>query len=170
MSSNRFQKIDDLNKAIENVRELAINTLSTLDEQIDVITQQKVDDICIRLSVSVSEQLDTLRSGTIDFLHDSYIKSNEIISTFQPIINADLTDLASVISVVGKIIAVLSGPYQTAIEFTQELAPKLITLTENIASLLAIPSYLPKIDNINFDKLNITMKPITIDDVISGAK
>ena len=169
--SDKFKKIDDLNETLVNIRENAIKTLTALETDANVsreALQKKVDDVCIRFSQNVNEKLDKQRTFLITVLHQGYLSSNEVISLLQPIVEANVTDLSSVINLVKKIQAFYTKPYQTAVEFITILTPKLTDLATNIVALGAIPSYIPEIEGINFNKLNITMKPITIDNIISG--
>lgn len=169
--SDKFKKIDDLNETLVNIRENAIKTLTALEADANVsreALQKKVDDVCIRFSQNVNKKLDKQRTFLITVLHQGYLSSNEVISLLQPIVEANVTDLGSVINLVKKIQAFYTKPYQTAVEFITILTPKLTELSTNIVALGAIPSYIPEIEGINFNKLNITMKPITIDNIISG--
>ena len=62
----------------------------------------------------------------------------------------------------------MSGPYQIAVEFVTILAPKLKTLAENIDDLIGIKDKIPVVGIYNYDKLNIYVEPITIDDITGG--
>lgn len=169
--SDKFKKIDDLNETLVNIRENAIKTLTALETDANTsreALQKKVDDVCTRFSQNINKKLDKQRTFLINVLHQGYLSSNEVISLLKPIVEANVTDLGSVINLVKKIQAFYTKPYQTAVEFITILTPKLTELSTNIVALGAIPSYIPEIEGVNFDKLNITMKPITIDNIISG--
>ena len=162
MEADKFKKIDDLNKTLYNINKVAYNTLSNLDDK----SQKAVDDICERFSTSTNEKLSILRQEVIDILKEGYKASNEIISTFEPIVNLNPTDLGGVIDAINKIKKLYTKPYETAIEYVTVLTPKLTELATNIALLAYLPSQIPPIVNVNFEKLNITMEPITIADII----
>lgn len=166
MNEDKFKKLDDINKMLENVNTNVYTYLSNLD--LETVTQKKVDDICVRLSDNINKKLETQRQIIIKSLHQGYVGASELISLLKPIVEADVKDLASVINVVKKIINIYTKPYEQAIEFVTVLTPKLQDLAVNIALLAYIPSKIPPIPNINFDKLQISMKPITVDDIIAG--
>lgn len=166
MNEDKFKKLDDINKTLENVNANIYTYLANLD--LETVTQKKVDDICIRLSENINKKLEKQRQVIINSLHQGYMSANELISLLEPIVKANVTDLASVITVIKKIMGIYAKPYQQALDFVTVLAPKLQDLAVNIALLAYIPAKLPQIPNINYDKLQITMKPITIDEIITG--
>ena len=162
--SDKFKKIDDLNKTLENINKTVYTTFNDIE---NYPTQQKVDEACIFVSNKINAQLEVKRQELIEVLHDGYISSNEVIQLLKPLVEFDL-NIDTVVSAVKKIIDILAGPYKIAVEYVTELAPKLADLSTNIALLVYIPENLPQRPDINYDKLNISMKPITIDEIISG--
>lgn len=177
MNEDKFKKIDDLNDTLENVNTLVSNTFSSLSD-LDGVTQEVaqaiVDDICIRISNEISHKLDDKRNDIINVLHEGYVASNEIISTLQPFIDViknGIPDLSGVINILIKFFKVYTKPYAIAVEYVTVLTPKLLTLSDNISKLALLKNQIPQPPNIpvvNFNKLSISMKPITINDVISG--
>ena len=166
MNEDKFKKIDDFNKVLSGINTLALASLQGLGE-IDNISQAIIDDYCIRISEQINNELDKKRDELIKSLKQAYLSSNEIISQLEPLVNLNITDLPSVISAVNKIIGFLTGPYQIAVEFVTILAPKLEELTKNINQLASIKQNIPPIGNYNFNKLNISIKPINIGDITS---
>lgn len=162
--SDKFKKIDDLNKTLENINKTVYTTFNDIE---NYPTQQKIDEACIFVSNKINAQLEVKRQELIKVLHDGYISSNEVIQLLKPLVEFDL-NIDTVVSAVKKIIDILAGPYKIAVEYATELAPKLAELSTNIALLAYIPENLPQRPDINYNKLNITMKPITIDEIISG--
>lgn len=163
MNEEKFKIIDDLNDSLKNTNELVLKTFSNIES----VTQEKVDDLCERVSKEINEKLNKKRTILINSLKQGYSASNEIIATLEPIVTLNPTDLNGVINAINKIIAIYQKPYQTAVEFVTILTPKLLTLSKNISDLSEIPNKIPKIENINFDKLNIVIEPITINDIIN---
>ena len=164
MNEDRFKKIDDLNKTLEGVNRTIYTTFKNIE---DYPTQEKVDEACIWISEKMNAKLEQQRALLIKNLHEGYVASNEVIQLLEPLVNFDL-NIDTVVSAVRKIIDILAGPYQVAVEYVTVLTPKLTELATQIALLAYIPANLPQIEGINYDKLNITMKPITIDEIISG--
>lgn len=170
MNENKFSKIDILNKELEQITPLVKSSLEGL-ENLELYTQEQaqqiVDDLCTRISAEINSKLANKRQDLIKFLKQSYISANEIIETFEPLINLSITDLSSVINAVNKIISIYTKPYQVAVEFVTVLTPKLVTLTNNISELsnIKISVNKPSGIDVNFDKLDIKMDPITIEDI-----
>lgn len=164
MNEDKFKKIDDLNETLENINKVIYTTLKDIDEY---PTQEKVDKACEYLSEKINAKLADKRKVLIKTLHEGYVASNEVIQLLEPLVNFNL-NIDTVVEAVKKIIDILAGPYKVAVEYITILTPKLAELATNIALLAYIPANLPQIPNINYDKLNITMQPITIDEVISG--
>ena len=163
MNEDKFKKIDDLNEMLEGVNRTVYTTFKNIE---DYPTQEKVDEACIWISEKMNAKLEQQRALLIKTLHEGYVASNEVIQLLEPLVNFDL-NIDTVVSAVRKIIDILAGPYQ-AVEYVTVLTPKLTELATQIALLAYIPANLPQIEGINYDKLNITMKPITIDEIISG--
>lgn len=162
--TDKFKKIDDLNAFLEKIN---TNVYTTFNDIENYPTQQKVDEACIFISNKINAQLEIKRQELIKVLHDGYLSSNEVIQLLKPLVEFDL-NIDTVVSAVKKIIDILAGPYQVAVEYVTVLTPKLKDLSTNIALLAYIPDNLPQRPDINYDKLNISIKPITIDEIISG--
>ena len=171
------KKINELNKVLDGTINLANNVLSSVEDFEDLALteiQNKVDDICVRLSKDINKKLDEKREDVILCLHDKYMTSQEIIALLKPIVEAKLSDLSSVINVLTNIIKIYAGPYANAVEeiagLATEVAPLLKETADRVTYLSVLPSQIPVPEdvNINFDKLDISMKPITIDNIITG--
>ena len=176
--SKDLKVLDDLNETLDKIIEFAENSLSTLEDfegEAQEKVQEEVDKICIKVSDKASTKLNQVRDKTVNILHQKYVSANQIVSDLQPIVQAKLTDLGSVISVVTKIIGLYAKPYQKALEYTvgfvATATPKIAETTQKVDKLASLKNEIPIPDdfNINLDKLNITMKPITVDDIIKGA-
>lgn len=164
MNEDKFKKIDDLNKTLEGINSMVYNTFKDIEEY---PTQEIVDKACEWASNNANAKLEAQRQKLIQTLHEGYVASNEVIQLLEPLVNFKLsTD--TVVEAVKKIIDIMAGPYKVAVEYVTVLAPKLQDLATNVALLAYIPQKLPQRPNINYDKLQISMKPITIDEVISG--
>ena len=185
--TNKFKKLDDLNKTLEEIYTLVDKYLTNLDLNglIQKIAQEKVDEACIRISNKINAKLIDKRGDLIDFLHDKYMTSQEIMDKYGPVSQAiknlvkpkSIDDVVSILSDTVKSIKefakIFLGPYIEAVEYVTELIPKLAELTENIENLASLPSKIPEIPNVpdvNFDKLKITIPPITMEEVITGNK
>ena len=164
MNEDKFKKIDDLNETLEGINSMVYNTFKDIEEY---PTQEKVDKACEWVSNKANAKLEEQRSKLINALHEGYLASNEVVQMLKPLVEFEL-NIDTVVSAVQKIIDIMAGPYKVAVEYVTVLAPKLQDLAVNVALLAYIPQKLPQRPNINYDKLQISMKPITIDEVISG--
>lgn len=164
MNEDKFKKIDDLNETLEGINKMVYTTFQNIE---DYPTQEKVDQACMWISNKANAKLEEQRNKLIKTLHEGYLASNEVVQMLKPLVEFEL-NIDTVVSAVKKIIDILAGPYQIAVEYVTVLAPKLQDLATNVALLAYIPQKLPQRPNINYDKLQISMKPITIDEVISG--
>ena len=162
--TDKFKKIDDLNAFLEKIN---TNVYTTFNDIENYPTQQKVDEACIFISNKINPILNEKREELIKVLHEAYLSSNEVITLLKPLVEFDL-NIDTVVEAVKKIINILAGPYKIAIEYITVLAPKLQDLMVNIALLAYIPENIPQRPNINYDKLKISMKPITINEIITG--
>ena len=173
-----LKALDDLNDTLDKVVEFAENSLSTIgdfeDDAQDKI-QQEVDKICEKVSDKATKKLNQVRDKTVEDLHKKYLSANKIVSDLQPIVDAKLSDLGSVISVLTKLIALYAKPCKQALDYTVGFVgvatPKLADSAEKVAKLYNLKDEIPIPEglDINFDKLKITMNPISIDDIIKGA-
>lgn len=179
MSADKDLKcLDDLNETLDKILKFARNSLSTLEDFEDDTqekVQQEVDKICVKVSDKATKKANEVRDKAVDSLHQKYVSANKVVEDLQPIVEAKITNLNEVISVLGKIIALYTKPYQHALEYTigfvGTATPKIATTVSKIDELANLKNEIPIPNglNINFDKLNITMKPITIDEIIKGA-
>ena len=191
--SDKFKKLDDFNNILSSINTLALSSLQGLSE-LDNIGQDMIDDYCIRISEQINEELDKKRTELISGLTKSYTASLGILQeaidlgilkknddgtyTIVPIANIPtspediLTEIANriptIIKICNKVINFIAGPYAMVANFVIELTPKLATLTTNINNLATIKDSIPPVGNYNYDKLNIYVEPITIDDITGG--
>ena len=181
MSTDKFQpyidKLDEFNSTLDSAIILAENSLSLLETienfAIDK-AQEYVDEKCEYISDKLSIKLNEKREDVIDALHKKYESLSDIISILDPIVNAELIDLGSCISVLNNIIKMYVGPYSTVIAEMAGLAgiviPKVMDSANKINTLISLKDQIPIPENmpINFDKLNITVDPITLPDIVQG--
>lgn len=162
--TDKFKKIDDLNKTLENINKIVYTTFNDIE---NYPTQQKVDEACEFVNNKTNPILNEKREELIKVLHEAYLSSNEVITLLKPLVEFDL-NIDTVVEAVKKIINILAGPYKIAVEYITVLTPKLQDLMINIALLAYIPENIPQRPDINYDKLKISMKPITINEIITG--
>lgn len=173
MADDKFKEIDEAINILDNTEDLVIASLSDIGDVADASqdkVQAKVDDICERISNQTNDKLSQMRELIIANLKTAYLSSMEIIAILQPLVDMKITDLDSVILALTKIIAMYTQPYKIALEFVTVLTPKLTELSQKVLELATIKD---KIKNpvgaenlkLSYDKLNITMEPISIEDI-----
>lgn len=171
--TDKFQSIDEFNKVLEGINKGTISYFSDLGDlsnQTQSEIQKKIDDMCIRYSNDINSKLSSKREVLIQSLKQAYLYSNELINLLKPLIEIELTDLNSVIKALNLIIGFQKKPYETALQFVVYLTPKLLEVTANIDKLANIKNNIVLPDeaknmNISYDKLNINVQPITIDEI-----
>lgn len=174
---NDLKILDDLNDTLDKIIVFAEDSFSTIEDlegKTQDLIQEEVDKICEKVSKKGTEKLNLVRDKTVKTLHNKYVSANEIIALLKPIVTASFTDLNGVISILKKIVSLYLGPYNKAMtyiaDFTVTATPKLATTVEKTDKIIGLKDSIPIPEgfNINFDKLNISMKPITIDEIING--
>lgn len=171
--TNKFQNIDEFNKVLDGINEGVISYFSDLGDlsnQTESEIQSKIDDMCTRYSNDINTKLSIKREVLVQSLKQAYTYSNELINLLKPLVEIELTDLNSVIKALNLIIGFQKKPYETALQFVVYLTPKLLELTANIDKLANIKNNIVLPDeaknmNISYDKLNIDIKPITIEEI-----
>ena len=81
--TDKFKKIDDLIEVLDNLYNLSDKTLTNLqplDELIASKAQETVDDVCIRLSDKLNSELSIKRIDLVNWLHNQYSTSQEIVT------------------------------------------------------------------------------------------
>lgn len=178
MSADKDLKIlKDLDETLDKTITFVNNSFSTIgdfENQAQSVIQDEVDKICVKVNEKVNTKLNEVRNKTVETLKNKYISANQIIQKLQPIVNAKLSDLGSVISILNKIIALYAQPYQQALQYTTEFiaiaTPLLVNITNKLNTLSNIKDNVSIPDNmdVNLDKLSISVDPININDIVSG--
>lgn len=172
-----LQSLQDLCDTIDNINEFAIKSFSTIEDFQDLAPdkiQEEIDKICLKVSDKGTNKLNSVRDKTVNSLHDKYVSASGIVGKLSSIVNAKPTDLGSVINVLNTIISLYTMPYNSALSyitaFTTVGAPLITQLSEKISTLNNIKDSIPVPDGmtVNFDKLNITMEPVNMDDIITA--
>lgn len=172
--SEKFSILDNINNTLEDTIVLINTSFEELNELIEVgesRLQEKVDKICIDLSNKINEKLSRHRELMVDVLHRQYVASMDTISLLEPLVNLNPTDLGGCVKAINLIIKIYASPYQQAIEFVTQIAPKLQDIAINCALLASMPAILLAklhVPNINFDKLNINFPPPSMSEITTG--
>lgn len=193
--SDKFKKIDDFNIALSNINTLIEFYLQGLSE-LDNLSQEIIDDYCVRISEKINAKLDEKRTDLISGLTKTYTASLGILQeaidlgilkknddgTFEIVPISDiplnpediLAEIANripkIIKICNKVINFVAGPYAKVAEFVVEIGKRLPELTTNIEKLVSLKDNIPPIGNYNLNKLNIYVEPILLEDIIGGSQ
>ena len=190
--SDKFKKIDDFNIALSNINTLVEFSLQGLSE-LDNLSQEIIDDYCVRISEKINTELDEKRTDLISGLTKTYTASLGILQEVieagfltenddgsYSIISINKVNQASItpvfqainkiIPLFNKVINIMAGPYAKVAEFVVEIGKRLPELTTNIEKLASLKDNIPPIGNYNLNKLNIYIEPIKPEDIIGDAE
>lgn len=166
MSLLNTEYIDKINDQLEGITLYIDGYLSDINTDLTKQEIQKeLDNKMKILNDDVSLKLNTIRNKVVEIFKSQYQSALEAIKPIEPILNVDL-NIDTVVSVVESIITILTKPYQPIITFTNEIIPKVITLSDNIQK---IATYQPNVNipDVNVPSLNIQVEPITASDITS---
>lgn len=170
MSLLNTEIIDNINNQIEgvmlyadNITDLINQEIANKQDQAQVIINSKIDE----LSTKISEKGNEIRNKTVDIFSAQYQSALEKIKPIEPLLNASVTP-DTIVNVVKSIIAVLTAPYQPIIEFTIEVIPKVIQLSNNLQKLITYQPNINVPEGVNIPPLTINIEPITPQDIIGG--
>lgn len=167
--------IDSLSATIRGVTDVATNFLEKIDniqEYTKNKAQEKIDDMCERANNEINEKLAIQRQILINKLKESWSSAEKIQQTLS-FVTGDI-DMDTIVSIVTSIVSLYTKPYENSIkliaDMTVTILPKLIALSADINTLTNLKNNLNKHilkdgTQLNYDKLNLTMEPITIDDI-----
>lgn len=157
--TSMFSSIDNAIIQLDNFKSFLDAKFAGLEK----MTQAQIDDyIENTLNPELNSQLASIRANIVSTLKSMYSGYLKLVEKIQPIADAEPTDLGDVISFCNDIKAFITSMYSEVLLFVTQLTSKLADLTVSITSLVA---YRPSIQGINFDKLNLSMETITIQDI-----
>ena len=150
--------IEQINRIKSCLDEAFIGLENATQEQIDEIIEDKINPF-------INQKLANLRQSLVNSLQEQYKAFLAFSESLSPVNNASPTDLSSVIDFCLAVKDFLIGAYNTLMQFMTLLPQHLLSLT---ASINSIVSYTPPIQGLSFDKLDIQMEPITMEDITGG--
>lgn len=160
--------------AIDNFIILLEDTKTALDktfESLQGMTQAQVDKIIIEeINPSVNAGLKKGRDNLLSSLQSMYSGMLKLKEKLTPIEQSDptafsLNNLTAIIDAVVAIKDFLLTAYDQFLLFTVKLTEHVSRLTAAINDLV---SYTPNVQGISFDKLDISVEPISFDDITGG--
>ena len=142
-----------------------------ITDYIDVYTadfegksQDYIDSKMEVLSNDITEKLTDIKTKKIvPPVKKQYQQALAVVSLLQPLVSLSVTDLPSVITAVTKIISIITAPYQPAIDLIAEVAPKLVTLNNNIQT---VATYQPTVNGVDVPPLDVDIS-LSMSDITS---
>lgn len=158
--------IDNINAQLEDCITYLDNTfgnLSAFTNKSQEELQEYVDNQATIVSEQLNKELNDVRGKIVSVFSSQYQIALEKIKPIEPLINMEIS-LDTIVEVVKSIIQIITAPYQPIIEFTTEIIPKVLELSNNIQK---VATYQPKIDipGITPPQLTIEVEPITAKDI-----
>ena len=138
---------------------MTIRGTTTAGETAQALVDKKMEE----LSASVEDKLLDVRGKVVKTFSEQYKIALQQLEPIKPLMNISIS-LDTVVSIVESIISVITAPYQPIIEFTTEVIPKVIEISNKLQT---IASYKPSvgIPNVSVPPLNVNVPPITAKDI-----
>lgn len=170
MALMNTEVIDKINEQIDGIIAYADNITDLINEEIAAtqgVAQEFIDEKAQELSEEISEKGAYIREKIVEIFKAQYQSALEKVKPIQELVNMQLS-MDTILTVVQSIINIIAAPYQPIIEFTTQVVPKVIELSNNLQKLA---SYQPNInlpDGIQPPKMDIEIEPITAADITGG--
>ena len=166
MATINTDSLDKINAQLDGIivyMDKFSEDLSKLQTTAGETTQALVDKKMEELSASVEGKLLDVRAKVVKTFSEQYKIALQKLEPIKPLMNVSIS-LDTVVSVVKSIINVITAPYQPIIEFTTEVIPKVIEISNKLQT---IASYKPSVDvpNVDVPPLNVNVPPITAKDI-----
>jgi len=154
--------LDNINKELEGINDYLDKTVSNIADK----SQAYVDAKWAAINTEIEAKLNKIKDiKIVPPLHAQYEHALAHIALLQPLIELNLIDLPSVIEGLTQIIAIVTAPYQPAIDFITEIAPKVVELGENLVEIATYQP--PATPGLTIPPLDIDIS-LTMDDIING--
>ena len=154
--------LDKINKELEGVNDYLDKVVSDFDKK----SQAYVDAKWTAINTEVEAKLNKIKDiKIVPPLHAQYEHALASIALLKPLVELSIVDLPSVIDGLTKIISIVTAPYQPAIDFITEIAPKVVELGENLVEVATYQP--PTIEGVEIPPLDINIS-LTMDDIING--
>lgn len=154
--------LDKINDELEGINYYLDSVVYNLQGK----TQDFVDAKMEALSTEVEAKLNKIKDlKIVPPLHAQYENALAQIALLQPLIELSIIDLPSVIEALTKIISIVTAPYQPAIDFVTEIAPKVGELGVNIVKIATYQP--PTIQGVDISPFDIDIE-LTMDDIINA--
>ena len=154
--------LDKINKELEGVNHYLDKVVSDFDKK----SQAYVDAKWAAINAEIEAKLNKIKDiKIVPPLHAQYEHALASIALLKPLVELSIVDLPSVIDGLLKVVAIITAPYQPAIDFITEIAPKVVELGENLVEVATYQP--PTIEGVEIPPLDIDIT-LTMDDIING--
>ena len=170
------RKINSFNQSIDSVIANGLTQLANIPDT--VLRSQKIQEFFDgQVSPKVQEQIGYVKGYAVGYLHGQYTNAMTSISFLEPIVNANFSDLGSVIGWARNVIRYFTGPYGEAVATITET----VTAVTNLAQALQNtqqrlmnytnyldPQILQTLGSVALPSISLPSMTITMAEVISG--
>ena len=172
MSAIDTKSLDNINEQLEGITSVLDDYFNTIEKEINQaqdIAQSIIDEKTEEISKKIEDRIKPIRQKVVDTLKGQVEIITDKVAPIKPlwkILQGEITlDPTNLIQPIIDICTVLTAPYQPWIDLATEVAPKLVTLSENLQK---IANYSPKIElptGVTAPSLSIQIEPITLNDI-----
>lgn len=158
----------DINLFLEKIPYTIAKFFDRINKSHD-IPQKGVDMICEWCAWRVNTWVEACRQQVIKALYKQYGAATSMLDPMEALYQAftnPIKALGGVISVVKKILSVLTGPLKIVYDFIKQLISELLRLANNLANIAAsLPPPTPPDHDISYDKFKLKIKSIGMADI-----
>lgn len=162
------QNIDNLDYTIDGVEQTITNFLGNIDNIEDYaidLAQQKIDSMCERISVEVSDKINKQLEKMVESINNLYDSSSAIQTAINAIVNLDFDNISgdigdkvsAIIGFLKNVQSMYIKPYEQTVKTIADfaiIAVKLTSLASKISSISSIVQDIPVHTLKNGTKLN----------------
>ena len=167
MATINLEMIDKINQQLDGITDYIDEYMLVIEDDIknagdkaQVVANEKME----LLSTNITQKLQPIREKIINIFKAQYQSGLEKIKPIEPLLNVSLS-IDTVVSVVQSIINIIIAPYQPIIEFTTQVIPKVVELSNNMQRIANYQPNIPEIPNVEIPPLNVEIEPITPADI-----
>ena len=159
-----FDFLKDINKWLERYPVRIIDAFNNFVGNGEVILQEKVDQICEWLAWKINIAIERKRQTILRVLHEQY--EDTVIGKLQAAATAVKKFFQNPLKAIGDFAATVFGPVYQVFRWVADLAVEILKLAENLAKIMQLLPPTPPNPRINFDKFQIKIRSISLNEVV----
>ena len=170
------EKLNNFNNTIDTTINSGLSQLVSIPDT--ALRNKKIQEFFdSHVSPKVQSELKNVKASAVSYLHGQYTQAIAVQALLGPIVNANFSDLGSVISWAKNVINYLAGPYGQAIttitETTKAVTDLATALNNTQSKIISYKNYLDPqllmaLGTSSLPSINIPTVSISLTEVISG--